>query len=246
MNGANPQGSAVKAAGWSLIIAAFSFIGVFSYLAAKFAYPDVLDGAAADVLPALLSMGSEGRAVWAFYALIPLLLLPAGIGAQAALHERTPSLGRAALVLAAFSAAALMLGLLRWPSIHWSLANAYVGTSDEMQRAAITAVFDGLNSYLGNYLGEFIGELTLGAYFLVIAVGTLRSSVLPRWSAYAGGFAAFAGFIAMWRNVTPAVAVVAELNNWVLPLWMLVLGVLFVRAGRSLPQSVLEHGHKVA
>ena len=33
------------------------FIAVFSYLAARFKYPEVLDGQAADVLPALVGLG---------------------------------------------------------------------------------------------------------------------------------------------------------------------------------------------
>jgi len=37
---------AARAGGWSLIAAAIGFMAVFSYLAARFSYPDVLDGPA--------------------------------------------------------------------------------------------------------------------------------------------------------------------------------------------------------
>jgi hypothetical protein len=67
---------AARAGGWSLVAAALGFIAVFSYLAARFDYPAVLDGAAADVLPRLLALGDAGRAVWAVYAFLP----PARIG----------------------------------------------------------------------------------------------------------------------------------------------------------------------
>src|SRR3954463_7595903 len=43
--------AATRAAGWSLIAAAIGFMAVFSFLAARFNYPDVLDGTAAAVLP---------------------------------------------------------------------------------------------------------------------------------------------------------------------------------------------------
>jgi hypothetical protein len=33
----------------------------------------------------------------------------------------------------------------------------------------------------------------------------------------------------MFRNVTPAVAPVAAVNNYLLPLWMIALGVILVR-----------------
>jgi len=58
----------VRAGGWSLILGAVAFMAVFSYLAARFDYPAILDGPAETVLPHLLATGSTGRAVWALYA----------------------------------------------------------------------------------------------------------------------------------------------------------------------------------
>ena len=51
----------VRAGGAALIIAALAFMAVFAYLAARFDYPEVLDGEAANVLPRLLAMGMPGR-----------------------------------------------------------------------------------------------------------------------------------------------------------------------------------------
>ena len=48
----------------SLILGALAFVFVFSYLAANFNYPDILDGTAAEVLPRLRDGGSAMRAVW--------------------------------------------------------------------------------------------------------------------------------------------------------------------------------------
>jgi len=58
-----------------------AFLVVFTYLAARFNYPAVLDGPAATVLPNLLATGARGRLVWAVYALLPLIWLPAGVAA---------------------------------------------------------------------------------------------------------------------------------------------------------------------
>ena len=55
----------ILAGGMALIGGALAFLGVFSYLAARFHYPEVLDGNAQDVLPALLATGAMGRAAWA-------------------------------------------------------------------------------------------------------------------------------------------------------------------------------------
>src|SRR5688500_9163950 len=64
--------TAVRAGGLSLVLGAIAFVGVFSYLAANFSYPEVLDGAATEVLPRLLATGPSGRFVWALYGFLPL------------------------------------------------------------------------------------------------------------------------------------------------------------------------------
>jgi hypothetical protein len=61
----------IRAGGVALIGGALAFVGVFSFLAARFDYPEILDGSAADVLPKLLATGTAGRAVWALYGLLP-------------------------------------------------------------------------------------------------------------------------------------------------------------------------------
>jgi outer membrane scaffolding protein for murein synthesis (MipA/OmpV family) len=221
--------NATRLGGWALIVAAIAFMAVFSYLAATFDYPDVLDGDGASVLPRLLALGAAGRAVWAFYGMLPWLLLPAGVGAYSALRNGARSYGLAALILAVSSAFAMSLGLLRWPSIHWALAGHLASATSPGAREAILATFDGLNAFLGQYLGEFVGELTLNLFFLCIGLGMRRVEAFPRWAGIAGVVAALVGLVAMWRNVTPFVRGVAEVENYLLPAWMVILGVLLVR-----------------
>ena len=219
--------------GLALVLAAVLFIAVFSYLAATFHYPDVLDGPADQVLPNLLALGSTGRAVWALYGLIPLLLIPTAAGTELLLADRAPGRARAATLLAYTAALTMMLGLLRWPTLQWALATAYTTTPDPTAHATLAALFDGFNLYLGNYLGEFVGELALNLFFLLTALATRGDARFPRWTAPAGVVAALLGLIALWRNVTPAVAMIAEVENSVLPVWMIVFGVLLARAARS-------------
>ena len=71
----------IRAGGLALIVGAAAFLGVFAFLAARFDYPAVLDGNAAEVLPKLLATGATGRAVWAIYGLLPILWVPAGVAA---------------------------------------------------------------------------------------------------------------------------------------------------------------------
>lgn len=218
----------VRVGGFSLILAAIAFMGVFSYLAAKFNYPEVLDGRAADVLPALLATGDTGRAVWAIYALLPLFWIPASVGAFHALRSRSEGAMRAGMLFAVVSSLAMTLGLMRWPSFQWELARAWA--ADASVRPALDAVFNAANAYLGNSIGEFLGELCFSLFFLLTASAMLeRESGFPRWVGWLGMVTGAAGLIGMFRNVSTAVTPVAEVNNYLLPLWMIVFGVSLLR-----------------
>jgi hypothetical protein len=236
-DGSGPKPTAIiRIGGLSLIIAAVAFMAVFTYLAARFNYPDVLDGRASDVLPALLATGASGRAVWAIYALLPLFWIPAAVGAFHALRHRSEGLVRTGMYFAAISALAMILGLMRWPSFHWELAHTWAANPDA--RPALEAVFNGANRYLGNYIGEFLGELCFSVFFLLSASAMLKEgSGFPRWIGWLGIATGTAGLIGMFRNVTGTVAPIAEVNNYLLPVWMLVFGFSLLRFGKS-PRAV--------
>jgi hypothetical protein len=215
--------------GASLLTATLLFSAVFVHLAHGFGYPGVLDQPAAQVLPRLLALGPSGRAVWLLYGLIPLLLVPTALGVHAAARQAAPLAARAALVAAVLSALAMMAGLLRWPSLHWQLASAYAAASPAA-REAIGAVFDASNSYLGNFIGEFLGELFLNAFFVCAAIALTRAASGPgRWLLLLGASASLLGGLAMLRNAVAWAGPFAALNNAVLPIWMLVLGVVLLR-----------------
>ena len=222
---------AVRAGGIALIAGAIAFLGVFSFLAARFDYPAVLDGQATDVLPKLLATGALGRAVWALYAFLPLIFIPAGVGAFHALRHVREGSTRTGMLFAVVAAISMMLGLLRWPSIHWEMARAFVaGGADAADRATIATIFAGLNVYLGNYIGEFLGELSFSLFFLLSALAMLAPRArFPRWMGWLGVVTAIAGFVGAFRNVSGAVGPVAEVNNYLLPAWMIVFGVGLLR-----------------
>lgn len=218
----------IRAGGISLIFAAVAFMAVFSWLAARFNYPEVLDGPAAVVLPALLATGDTGRLVWGIYSLLPLLWIPAAVGAFHALRDRSEGAMRLGMLLAVVSSISMILGLMRWPSFHWELARAWA--AEPGARPVLDAVFNAANLYLGNYIGEFLGELCFSAFFLLSASAMLkRDSGFSRWVGWLGIITGSAGLIGMFRNVTSAVAPIAEVNNYLLPLWMIVFGVSLLR-----------------
>jgi hypothetical protein len=218
----------IRFGGFCLAGGAVAFLVVFAYLAARFNYPDVLDGPAATVLPNLLATGQQGRLVWAVYALLPLIWLPAGVAAYEALAPVRRGPMRLALLFAVVAALAMMLGLMRWPSVHWHLALAFAHAAPPEQ-AVLAAVFDGLNTYLGNYIGEFLGELSFSVFFLLTSLVWLRAPHRHQWIGWAGVGTAVLGLLGMFRNVTGAVAPIAALNNYLLPAFMIVLGVALLR-----------------
>jgi hypothetical protein len=127
------------------------------------------------------------------------------------------------MVFASLAAMSMMLGLMRWPSVHWALAGAWSG-ADESERAVISSMFDGLNLYLGNFIGEFLGELSFSVFFLLAGAGLLRHERAPRWLSWWGIVTGVLGLIGMLRNVQPAVDVVAQVSEYALPAWMIGFG----------------------
>ena len=216
------QRPVIIAGGLSLVVGALAFVSVFSYLAANFNYPDILDGSAAEVLPRLRAGGAMMRATWAVYALLPLLLVPGAVGTFVACPS---SRGRMilALVAASLGALAMCLGLMRWPSIHWALAEAYAQSGADA-KSSLSAVFLGLNLYLGNYIGEFLGEVCLAFFFLISGLSLVNEPRFPNWLGWCGVAFAALFVIGAFRNVSPVVQPVADINNGLLPLWMVVLG----------------------
>ena len=213
----------IIAGGLSFVVGALAFVSVFTYLAANFDYPGILDSNAAEFLPRLRTGGSTMRAIWALYALLPLLLVPGAVGAYFACPS---SRGRMTLALfaASLGALAMCLGLMRWPSIHWALADAYAQSGADA-KSSLAAVFLGLNLYLGNYIGEFLGEVCLASFFLLSGLSLLTEARFPKWLGWCGVAFASLFVVGAFRNAIPAVQHIAMVNNTLLPLWMVLLGV---------------------
>lgn len=217
-----------RLAGFILVSTSLGFIVIFSYLATAFGYPDVLDGEARVVLPAFAAGGATLRWVWALYAALPLGVAVSALLAFPLLRQAGETLARAGLVAALGSSAAMSAGLARWPTLHHALAQRFVHAGANEQEL-LAARFDAANLYLGNVTGEFVGELLLSTWFSTLALALLRGIGAPRHLGYLGLFTAVSMVLGAFRNVTEVVDSVAELNNILLPLWLVVLGVALTR-----------------
>ncbi len=225
----SPASVSPRAAGVAYLVASTGFILVFAWLAAKFGYPDVLDLPAAEVLPKLLSLGAAGRTVWVIYALLPLLLIPAGLGAAGLLQNGSPRGQRAARLAGSMqmvAAVAMTIGLVRWSTLQWGLAESWVAT-DLSQHAEIVSRFDAYNLYLGNTIGEFAGELALYGSFLAFAIALLDGGrrKMAALAAITGVF----GSIGMFRNITAVVQPASDVTNNLLPVFLIAFGIMLVR-----------------
>jgi len=222
------QSTLLKSAGIVLILASFAFIAVFSYLAAAFGYPDVLDRPASDVLPTLLAGGSTMRGVWFLYAALPLGFVFAASASASVLRQSGPVFEKVGASAGVTAGVAMILGLVRWPTLQWALASHWAN-ADTSARAALSAVFDAANLYLGNFIGEFIGEMATAVWFVALALAHRKQGL--RLIGHLGLASGALVFVASLRNITDAVDLVSEVNNMTLPLWLITLGVLFFRAG---------------
>jgi drug/metabolite transporter (DMT)-like permease len=69
----------------------------------------------------------------------------------------------------------------------------------------------------------------VSTFFALSAWALLRSRTVRPWVPLLGLLTAALGYIGMFRNVTTSVAPVAMLNNYLLPLWMVIFGVVLLR-----------------
>jgi hypothetical protein len=227
----------MRIAGSIYMVAAIAFMAVFGFLAAQLGYPDLLDRPAAEVLPALLASGSAGRAAWAIYAMLPLLLLPAATLAAPALAPRNRRDGALVPLITGLQWVAglsMMVGLLRWSTVQWLLAEGWE-RGDANGRTLRALHFDLFNRFLGNGIGEFIGELALYGSFVLLGVAMRRAS-WPRFVTVLAWVTGVMGLVGMFRNITPAVQWSADIVNGLLPLFLIIFGIsLWRRSTESVP-----------
>lgn len=67
------------------------------------------------------------------------------------------------------------------------------------------------------------------AFFVLSAWVLLRSRTTSRWVAAAGLLTGVMGWIGMFRNLTTVAAPMAAINNYLLPVWMVGLGIILLR-----------------
>ena len=219
----------IKLGGISAIAASILFTGIFIWLMVNFNYPEILDGEAKNVLPNLISMGSTGRIVWAIYAFLPLLWLPVAVGTYNALRDTNEGMMQIAKYLLIICSIAMMLGLMRWPSIQWHLGLMWEN-ADSSQQDVISTVFNGINTFFGNYIGEFLGEFCLSIFIVISGYMMLKSNEFKKWRSYFNIITGIVFLLGAFRNISGIlgeiggfVSLATNMTMW-WSIWLIIFG----------------------
>ena len=228
--------SAQRISGLTAILASIMYVAVFSWLAVNFGYPDILDKNAAEVLVKLQQLGSNGRLVWGLYAFIPLLLLPVAVAVRNIVQHSSVVLTLAMITLS-LSALVMHLGLLRWPSVMWYLAQSHEEVLVVSEQSKL--IFDVSNIYLGNFLGELSGEILMSVFFMLFGVACLQYKLCARWVALYLLMSAVFTFAGSLRIFSENAKLISDFNNLAMfiPISFLIVGGIIIindRAVKSL------------
>jgi hypothetical protein len=214
-----------------LIAEALLAFAPLAVLAPAIGWPASLGNPAAEQLAAIAARPEAVRLGYALYLLYSMLIAPLMIALAArvggGLHQPW---GATAAALAALSALARSIGILRWLTAMPVLAAAHAGAADDAARAQVELVFNALHEY-GGGIGELLGvSLFMALALAALCVGAWRARAWPRALSVAGAIvaamlAALAAPLAGLPGFMPVAAAVTALS-----LWMLAAGAWLLRA----------------
>lgn len=175
----------VRVGGWFFIAFAIIYTGMQIYLFLAYDYPTFLNGQDEQVLSTLVSQGKMLRTLLALNSLLPLLLVPAGVGAYYALRKNNEPSMRASLLFATLAIAGSCFTLMQWPAVYWAIGKFYSKFNPDQQMVA-SAVLAGFNAYFGILIGAFFTKINAIIWFLIISIAIFKARQFPNWLGYLG------------------------------------------------------------
>ena len=201
----------------ALVFGLLMFVPVI-VLGSAIGWPASLDEPATVMMPLLREQAVAVQSGYLVYIAYSILFLPAiaVIGRLAG----DSALVRIAIVLAAVSALARSIGIVRWLTVLPELAVS--GDSPQL--------FDAINSY-GGAIGELLGVSLFGAGAIVTVSLAVRH-VLPRWVSISGVIVA-AGLVLPWLELFGIdLGPIISISVAGVQLWFLAVGGLLVLKAR--------------
>lgn len=153
-------------------------------------WPASLDDPAAIALPRMLDNEGAVRFGYLVYLFYSVMFLPVAVMITRWVHrtDRIHPVVQIAVGLAAASAALRSIGIIRWLSTMFPLAEQWE-TADEPTRQIIALQFEALNDF-GGSIGETLGVTLFAAAWLAVTTLGRSGTRHPRWIMASGGVAA--------------------------------------------------------
>lgn len=199
-------------------------------LGAAIGWPASLDDPAEIALPRLLDNEVAVRVGYLTYLAYSVLFLPVAVVAGEWLtagSSRSTAL-RVAVGMAVASAALRAIGIVRWLSTMFPLAERWEEASSDTVRDALAVQFETVNDF-GGAIGENLGVSLFAAGWLVATTIAARGA-RPRWilivTAVVAGLLALPLIELAGVDSGPAVTISSTAIN----LWLLATGVAMLRA----------------
>ncbi|MFF1634249.1 DUF4386 domain-containing protein [Leifsonia sp. NPDC058248] len=180
-----------------LIVVPVAFTAFYAALAVRFRYPAILREPAQVVLERFHAGGPGLVLLWWGFGLTAVAFIP--IAVLAAPLAGVGALATLTLVVGSLAGLVQALGLLRWPFLVPQLAR-----DRDRSPAAVDAIFDATNRYLGVAIGEHLGYLLTGSWTILLSAGMLATGSLPGWFAIAGIVVGAALLVGTLEFVGPA------------------------------------------
>jgi len=166
--------------GLLLLVLPVAYNGLYTLLARRFDYPDILRQPTDQVLARFSAGGSRLVLLWWGFAMSAVLLAPAVVLLSVTLAaDADPTVLALASAIGLLAALVQFLGLVRWPFAVPHLARlAGDPATPPATRDAIEVVFQTLNRYLGVAVGEHLGYLFTGTWTALAGVALIQSDLL--------------------------------------------------------------------
>jgi len=229
-----------KTIGYLLITGAVGVFIPYTILTMTFNYPDILRQESGIILRQFHQGGSALIFTWLAFALLglPLLIAYSLIGQR--LIRKTPHISWVTTI-GIVSGIVQIIGLLRWVFVVPVLATEYVNASSPSKQEAIEISFKVIHQFAGVLLGEHLGQLFTIIWTVVISLALLKVRIIPKWLALWGFTASFIYFLAQTELLAtviptfPVIGIAGFLGSTLWLLWLILVGIKFIKAGRILP-----------